>query len=166
MRRILIALTLLLCISCGRGEVDVWSTNPWPANELSNLYDWPFEFQGVQCGSFEGFLQALKSPQVETQVEICALGGHDAKHRSTSEWKADQMLYWQGDTLGRQSERFYELLSAAYDAMYEANPGFRKALKATGRKVIRHTKGKKDPTDTVLTEEEFCRELTRLRARR
>jgi len=149
---------------CQKGKaIDIWSTKPYPSNVLSNLYDWPFEFDGVKCGSIEGFLQAIKSPDIETQKRICAMDGHTAKKHSTSEWKKDQTVYWKDESFKRQSKRFYELLSQAYDAMASQNPDFVKALHETDGKRLFHCNGKADPTDTILTEKEFCKELLRLR---
>ena len=44
-----------------RGKaLDIWSKSPYPANVLSNLCSNGFRFDGVLCGSMEGFLQSLK----------------------------------------------------------------------------------------------------------
>ena len=40
--------------------LDIWSAKSYPANVLSNLCSNGFRFEGVVCGSMEGFLQALK----------------------------------------------------------------------------------------------------------
>lgn len=40
---------------------------------------------------------------------------------------------------------------------------FQKALLATSDKTLYHTMGKSDPTRTILTEEEFCELLTKIR---
>lgn len=55
--------------------VDIWSTNPYPSNVLSNLYPHAFELDGIFCASMEGFLQSLKIWNVEKQREVCALSG-------------------------------------------------------------------------------------------
>ena len=49
---------------CGKA-VDIWSKSPYPANVLSNLHDNEFYFDGVKCGSMEGFLQSLKQKNVK-----------------------------------------------------------------------------------------------------
>ena len=44
-----------------RGKaIDIWSHSDYPAQVLSNLCSNPFTFDGVLCGSMEGFLQSLK----------------------------------------------------------------------------------------------------------
>ena len=77
--------------------VDIWSTSPYPANVLSNLYPNAFEIDGIRCASMEGFLQSLKIEDPELQKEICTLSGKEAKERSHSQedgrvWqKADRL---------------------------------------------------------------------------
>lgn len=40
-----------------RGKaIDIWSKSEYPANVLSNLNSNGFRFDGVVCGSMEGFL--------------------------------------------------------------------------------------------------------------
>ena len=67
---------------CGKA-VDIWSKSPYPANVLSNLHDNEFYFDGVKCGSMEGFLQSLKQKNVKKQYlstyQKCVL--FCAKHR-------------------------------------------------------------------------------------
>ena len=82
--------------------IDVWSTKPYPANMLSNLYPHAFEIDGVRCASMEGFLQALKYQDDETQKEICALSGKEAKERSISDWQETQIVYWKGKSIKRR----------------------------------------------------------------
>jgi len=43
------------------------------------------------------------------------------------------------------------------------NTKFRKALLATQNAVLTHSIGKKDKTKTILTTQEFCSRLTRIR---
>ena len=40
--------------------VDIWSKSDYPADVLSNLCSNGFRFDGMVCGSMEGFLQSLK----------------------------------------------------------------------------------------------------------
>jgi hypothetical protein len=50
----------------------------------------------------------------------------------------------------------------AYDALSQNND-FKKALLATGQEILTHSIGKSDSSDTILTEEEFCSRLMKLR---
>ena len=143
--------------------IDVWSKSPYPANVLSNLYPNAFEIDGVRCASMEGFLQALKYKDDETQKEICALSGKEAKERSISDWQETQTVYWQGQTIKRQSQDFQTLIRRAYQCLFEQNDTFRNALLSTKGKRLYHTRGVSNPQKTILTEQEFCRILTELR---
>lgn len=139
--------------------VDIWSTSPYPANVLSNLYSNAFEIDGIRCASMEGFLQSLKIEDPEVQKEICTLSGKEAKERSTSDWQVTQIIYWQGQPIMRQSPEFQTLLRRAYQCLFEQNETFRTALLSTKGKHLYHTRGLSDPHRTILTEQEFCKVL-------
>lgn len=139
--------------------VDIWSTSPYPANVLSNLYSNAFEIDGIRCASMEGFLQSLKIEDPEVQKEICTLSGKEAKERSTSDWQVTQIIYWQGQPIMRQSPEFQTLLRRAYQCLFEQNETFRTALLSTKGKRLYHTRGLSDPHKTILTEQEFCKIL-------
>lgn len=147
-----------------RGKaIDVWSKSPYPANVLSNLYPNAFEIDGVKCASMEGFLQALKYKDEETQKEIWALSGKEAKERSVSDWQETQTVYWQGQRINRLSQDFQTLIRRAYQCLFEQNDTFRNALLSTKGKRLYHTRGLSNPQKTILTEQEFCIMLTELR---
>lgn len=148
--------------SCDKA-VDIWSTKPYPANVLSNLYPNAFEIDGVKCASMEGFLQSLKYSNPQLQKETCALSGKDAKERSITDWQATQTVYWQGKSIGRQSPEFQTLLLRAYQSLDLQNETFRTALDSTKGKRLYHTRGLTDPQKTILTEEEFCKLLMDIR---
>lgn len=156
-RRISVKLLVLM----GKA-VDIWSTSPYPANVLSNLYPNAFEIDGVRCASMEGFLQSLKIEEIEIQKEICALSGKEAKERSTSDWQTTQIVFWQGRSFLRQSPEFQVLLRKAYQCLFEQNETFRIALLSTKGKRLYHTRGLRDPRKTILTEQEFCTMLKEL----
>lgn len=71
-------------------------------------------------------------------------------------------LYWQGETIKRDSERYQELLDDAYDALAKNN-SFKKALLATGSATLTHNMGKTKISETVLTKQEFVSRLTKIR---
>ena len=62
----------------------------------------------------------------------------------------------------RESEAYQILIENAYNALF-LNDGFRRALAATGKSTLTHSMGKNKMNETVLTEREFVRNLTRLR---
>lgn len=78
------------------------------------------------------------------------------------DWKTDQTLYWQGKPILRDSEEFDVLVTRAFDKRFE-NPHFRWALFLTLGRPLRHSIGKRDKSETVLTEQEFLWQLERLR---
>ncbi len=59
--------------------LDIRSNGLYPSNVLSNLCSNAFVFDGVECGSMEGFLQSLKCKDEERQKQICAMKGGEAK---------------------------------------------------------------------------------------
>ena len=61
-----------------RGKaVDIWSNAKQgdPGRVLSNLCSNGFRFDGMVCGSMEGFLQSLKQKDKDKQRQICSMKG-------------------------------------------------------------------------------------------
>lgn len=148
--------------------IDISSKSEGPAGELSNFVARPFVLDGVKCASMEGFLQGLKFENESEQEFICSRVGFDAEKRGrarTVAWKRGQTLWWRGIPFDRHGTEYPRLLRRAFEAMAAQNPGFTKALAATGREELRHTLGRDDPRETILTEAEFCAILTGLRSR-
>lgn len=143
--------------------MDIGSGAGFPAATLSNFAPHPFVIDGVQCNSMEGFLQSLKFKDAEMQKAICLLVGKAAKFKGKKKkWWKTQTLYWQGKEFKRDSEEYQELLDRAFNALAQ-NTGFQKALLATGTATLEHSIGKSKITETVLTRQEFCSRLTRIR---
>lgn len=137
-------------------EIDIHSKGEYPANILSNFYPNGFTFDGVQCASMEGFLQALKYRNADKQKQVCGLVGNEAKAAGGKKrlWKLTGNLYWQGKKYKRKSKQFDELRRAAYKAMF-GNQTFRTALESVKCKELTHSIGKHNKRFTVLTVEEF-----------
>ena len=143
--------------------MDIGSKNGYPAGTLSNFSPHPFEIDGVQCNSMEGFLQSLKFESIDMQKYVCTLVGMAAKKKGANKnWKQKQELYWLGKTYKRNSDEYQNLLNRAYNELYK-NSGFRKALEATNGATLTHSIGKNKKSETVLTTQEFCSRLTYLR---
>lgn len=151
---------LLCCLGIA---LDIHSRGRWPSYTLSNFYPHQFEFDGVQCGSMEGFLQSLKTNDKNRQIMVCALSKKEAKQRSTDTWKKEQNVYWNGKVYNRHGNQFQFLIRRAYRAMLKQCPKFQEALAATGNRRLYHTIGNANAHDTILTEKEFCSILTELR---
>ena len=146
--------------------MDIGSKNDYPSCALSNFAAHKFEIDGVKCASMEGFLQSLKCPTIDMQKYICSLIGIKAKKAGYGRnWQRRQILYWQGQQIGRSSKAYQDLLDRAYDALYE-NQGFKAALIACGKDaVFTHSIGKNCQNETVLTAREFCNRLMKLKDR-
>lgn len=145
--------------------MDIGSGTGFPTATLSNFVPHPFVIDGVECNSMEGFLQSLKFSNPDIQKEVCKLVGKAAKFKGKKKkWFKTQTLYWQGKEMARDSEEYQILLDRAFDALSE-NKGFRAALLATGNSVLTHSIGKTKITETVLTRQEFCSRLTKIRER-
>jgi len=143
--------------------MDIGSGNKYPSNSLSNFAPHPFEIDGIQCNSMEGFLQSLKFKSPEMQEEVCKLVGYAAKKKGKSKnWQQTQILYWKGVAIKRDSQNYQDLLDRAYTQLYKNNK-FRRALEASGDSVLTHTIGKLNKNETILTKKEFCSRLTKLR---
>lgn len=147
-----------------RGKaVDIWSKSDYPADVLSNLCSNGFRFDEMVCGSMEGFLQSLKQKDKDKQRQICSMKGKNAKSMTSSGWQTDQIVWWKGVAIDRQSEEFKQLVRRAYQAMFEQNERFRTALMSTREQILFHSRGESNPYKTILTEDELCQTLTELR---
>lgn len=136
----------------------------YPGRNLSNFFPHPFVFRGLQCNSMEGFLQGLKFKSPEMQREVFKLVGFAAKKKGAPKnWQQSQTLWYQGHPIPRRSKVYQDLLDEAYDAMYEQNAAFRKALEDTHDATLTHSIGKTNESETVLTIREFINRLNRLR---
>ena len=147
-----------------RGQaIDIWSKSVYPADVLSNLCSNGFRFDGVVCGSMEGFLQSLKQQDINKQRQICSMKGKNAKKQTSTGWQTDQIVWWKGKAIDRQSGEFTALVHEAYNAMFEQSERFRTALMATRGMILYHTKGDNNPYKTILTPTELCGLLIELR---
>lgn len=144
--------------------MDIGSGKAYPCNALSNFAPHPFVIDGVECASMEGFLQSLKFENPEMQKHVCSLVGKAAKFKGKNKkWWKTSKLYWQGQEYEREGKEYQLLLNKAYNALYQ-NASFRKALEASKPAILTHSIGKTDPSQTILTQAEFCGRLMKLRA--
>ena len=147
--------------------MEVGTGHGYPASALSNFPAQPFIFDGVECASREGLLQAFKFDKVHIQVEVCKLVGLAAKFRGkkrNKNWKRAQTLWWNGVAYDRHGEEYQKLLNRLFEAAAK-NTNYQAALLATGDAVLTHSIGKNKRQDTVLTQQEFCSRLMWLRER-
>ncbi|ADI96443.1 gp30.3 conserved hypothetical protein [Acinetobacter phage Ac42] len=142
---------------------DINSRGTYPCNVLSNLYNNPFVMDQIEFGSIEGFLQGLREPNPDKQLEIFKMHGIQAKRTGRGIPIKDQTLYYRGEPFNRHSEKYQSLLNTAYFLMCGQNFLFRKALMYTEGHELTHVIGKTDPFDTILTNDEFISRLYSLR---
>jgi len=145
--------------------MDIASYQPYPSKALSNFAQHTFTVDSVVCFSMEGFLQSLKFDNLRRQAQICLLIGKDAKYASRSRnqlWKDKQVLWWRGVVYDRHSKGYQDLLDRAFAALSQV-PEFQKALIDSGDAQLTHTLGWNEPRQTILTRDEFCTRLMKIR---
>ena len=143
--------------------LDIRSNGLYPSNVLSNLCSNGFRLDGMVCGSMEGFLQSLKRKELDKQRQICSMKGGNARKMSVTSWQTDQIVWWKGQAIDRQSEEYQQLIRRAYQAMFEQSERFRAALMQTRGITLVHTSGEPSSYKTILTPSEFCDILTEVR---
>src|SRR5688572_3482038 len=97
--------------------MNIGSKSGYPSSALSNFTPHPFVFDGVECASMEGLLQAFKFDKPHIQVEVCKLTGLAAKKRGrarTKHWQRLQILWWNGKAYKRDGQEYQDLLDRAY----------------------------------------------------
>lgn len=145
--------------------MDIGSGSGYPSSALSNFSPHPFVFDGVECNSMEGLLQSFKFSNPDIQKEVCKLVGKKAKFKGKKKkWWRTQTLYWLGVEYKRDSVEYQDLLDRAFDALSK-NQSFMQALLSTGNSSLTHSIGKTNPSETVLTRNEFCSRLIKIRDR-
>ena len=145
--------------------LDIRSNGLYPSNVLSNMCSNGFRFDGMVCGSMEGFLQSLKRKELDKQRQICSMKGGNARKMSVTSWQTDQIVWWKGQAIDRQSEEYQRLIRRAYQSMFEQSERFRAALMQTRGITLVHTSGELSSYKTILTPSELCGILTDLRDR-
>jgi predicted NAD-dependent protein-ADP-ribosyltransferase YbiA (DUF1768 family) len=144
--------------------LDIKAKAPYPAGALSNFTPHAFTFDGIPCASMEGFLQSLKIEDMAEQERVCGLVGAAAQSIGQKyDWSITGTLWWKGERYDRFSDRYQILLDRAYQAMFDQSEMFRNALAASVDARLIHAIGKSDPHLTILTTDELCSRLERLR---
>lgn len=143
--------------------LDIRSNGLYPSNVLSNLCSNGFRFDGMICGSMEGFLQSLKQKNPDRQRQICSMKGGNARKHSVTSWQTDQTVWWKGRAINRQSQEYAVLVRNAYQAMFDQSERFRTALMQTRGIKLVHSSGHDDQFKTILTPKEFCNILEDIR---
>ena len=134
------------------------------AKSLSNLYPYTFMIDDYCISSMEGFLQSLKTNNIEEKKKMWAMHGIPCwKYgQKFNDWKEGQLLWWNNRPYMRESKQYDFLIQKAYDCWFE-NSDFQKRLKESLKYNITHSMGKTDKTDSVLTKDEYISNMERLR---
>ncbi len=146
--------------------INISSKREGPEGELSNFPERIFVFEGWVCKSLEGALRAFKLKNPDMQKDMCLLVGGAAKKCGTErnrDWQSQQTLWWQVVAYAREGPEYQQLLDRLYNAVSK-NLHWKTALLSTGTQELTHSMGCPDPKLTVLTEEEFCSRLMKIRA--
>lgn len=148
-------------------KLDIGHGEPWPANILSNMWPHSFVFGELQYSSMEAFLQSLKFEDPNDADRIRKLPNFEARREGQkgNGWKKHQKLYWNGIEIDRQSSMYYDIVSCAYEHLYEQNLLFRVGLWLTRKQELDHTIGVDSPENTILTRKDFISFLYQLRER-
>ena len=149
----------------GTNTIDISYKAKGIAKALSNLAPYPFTFDDVLCSSMESFIQSLKVQDINVQKDICAKSGLfcNSIKDMFGDWRENQIVFWKGKAIKRDSEGYIELIQNAYDFLYIQSPLFRFALRSSKGYNLIHSIGLQDKTQTLLTEEEFISILDNLR---
>ena len=170
--------THYICPNCNWDSlvntVDIAYDNP-VSSALSNLFPHKFlfytrgklgKFDDTHCLSMESFLQSLRVKDANLQKYICEnyYGPMVQKLKVyLRDWREDGYLYWNGISIKRDSATYHELISTAYDCLFEGNPIFRECVLPQFRGIhLIHSIGKDCKSETLLTESEFRYQLNRL----
>ena len=146
--------------------MNIGSGQDYPASALSNFSPHSFVLDGIAIASMEGFLQSLKFSNPDMQIVVCGLVGKKAKFKGKGKrWQRTGTLWWRGQEIDRFAQEYQDLLDRAYDAMFTQSDSARRALLASQEAVLTHSIGKNKQTDTILTTQEFCSRLTRIRSK-
>lgn len=152
--------------------VDIFYKDPL-SGPLSNLFPHKFVINDpfyldspIHCQSIESFIQSLRVKDSKLQRQVCEnYSGYMAwKLRlSLGDWRPGGMVYWQGNPIQRISEDYEDLLTMAYDALFDGNDVFREiVLPAFKDKILIHSIGCESQSETLLTELEYRAQLQRL----
>ncbi len=123
-----------------------------------------FIYKGEKIKSVNSFICGTKTNNINLQRQIFIASKNDMKElEKTIQPKYDyRTLYWKGKSFSRNSSEYQELLTKVYDARFKHDMQFRNAIRLSKQFELVHTKGKRDPRDTVLTEQEFIGQIKRL----
>ena len=151
------------------GECETWINvgfkhNGAYAKALSNLFPYDFIFRGKKLHSIEAFFQGIKFDDIEMQNLVFNYSGLTSNHIKVCtpyDWKETGIVYWQGEKIDRYSKEYEDIIDELYISAIQ-NPLYRHAL-INCNKLIIHTMGKEEKSETVFTRYEFEKQLNCLK---
>ena len=134
--------------------------------KLSNLYPYTFTIDEIEVKSMEGMLQSLKTNDINEKKKLWKMYGVDAWRygQKFNNWKDNQLLYWNGESIRRNSLLYTQLISKSYDKLFE-NEEFKFNLKKSMKYNLTHSIGQTDVSNTLLTKDEYIGNMERLRGK-
>lgn len=137
--------------------------------KLSNLYEMPFEFEGVIYASAEAFRMAIKYPESdERRKEIINLSWVKAKF-AWYDARFTKVVYYKWKEIPIGSPEHHALFKRALRAKLEQNPDIREALVNSGNRPIvhipftRHAQPHVLPDSRTIPAEKFSEIIMELR---
>lgn len=145
---------------CGKA-INIGINNDYPADVLSNLSDNAFLFDGIPCGSMEGFLQSLRHGEPAMQRRVCLMDGRAARQFNGN--LTGEQLWWKGRQMRRNSRELNRLVADAYKAMFIQNYDFQTALLTTFGKRLYYSTEVVGNGEPVISDRKICNILCDLR---
>ena len=133
---------------------------------LSNLFRYKFYFKGFVFESAEAVFQCLKIKDKKVQKMVFDYSGmpsNKLKSFADIDWRKDGFVYFQGKAIKRDSKEYDDFIDEMYVSLLQ-NPLYRNALKNSGDKILIHSIGVNDKTQTLFSRFEFERQVNALRA--
>jgi predicted NAD-dependent protein-ADP-ribosyltransferase YbiA (DUF1768 family) len=118
--------------------INVTSMSPDPQVKLiSNFAHAPFELDGEEYASVEGFWQGLKFEKRADRRRIAELSGKQARNAGEEQPYGESITY-AGEAIPVGTWRHWELMERACRAKFTQNDEAREALLATGNRPLTH----------------------------
>lgn len=108
---------------------------------ISNLAHTPFNLDGHDFASIEGFWQGLKFPDEAVRRSIAKLHGHEARLAGSPAETHDNFLY-QGQQVRVGTWDHWKLMERACEAKFKQHAEAKAALLATGSRPLTHKTGR------------------------
>ncbi len=123
--------------ACGEPLNVGYRSPDWRIRLISNFAPTPFELDGRQYASVEGFWQGLKFPSEADRRRIAQLHAGEAKRAGDAAMPCEAFEY-EGERVCRGTHVHWTLMERACWAKFSQNEDARSALLATGSRPITH----------------------------